>query len=111
MRVWDYHAQTCVAVYQAANPVKCVALHPWGTDVIISFHESAFTYVVGGNELIKGQRLAESASGDSLHRPVMEIRVACTFIGSRFGAQLRKVSGALRHHRFLSASDTEKTCT
>lgn len=63
VRVWDYHSQICIAMYQAANPVMCVALHPWGTDIIISFHESAFTYVVGGNELIKGQRLADSASG------------------------------------------------
>jgi WD40 repeat protein len=63
VRVWDYHRQISIATYQADNPVNCVALHPWGTDVIISFHESAFTYVVGGNDLIKGQRLAESASG------------------------------------------------
>ena len=66
MRVWDYHAQISIAMYQAANPVMCVSLHPWGTDIIISFYESAFTYVVGGNELIKGQRLAESASGKVL---------------------------------------------
>lgn len=66
VRVWDYHAQVCIAMYQAASPVMGVGLHPWGTDIIISFHESAFTYVVGGSELIKGQRLAESASGKAL---------------------------------------------
>jgi hypothetical protein len=67
VRIWDYHRQTCRALYQAANPVMCVALHPWGTDCIVAFYESAFTYVVAGDTLIKGQRLPESSAGAPLH--------------------------------------------
>eukprot|EP00892_Ulva_mutabilis_P006187 jgi/Ulvmu1/3940/UM018_0163.1 len=65
VRVWDYHRQSCRAVHQPAQPVAAVALHPWGTDLIIAHREFAFTYVVAGSELVRGHRLPESAAGFS----------------------------------------------
>lgn len=67
VRVWDYHRQSCRAVHQASQPVAAVALHPWGTDLIVAHREFAFTYVVAGSELVRGQRLPESAAGADAH--------------------------------------------
>lgn len=71
VRVWDYHRQSCQAVHQAAHPVAAVALHPWATDLIVAHREVAFTYVVAGSELVRGQRLPESAAGAPQPRSCM----------------------------------------
>lgn len=74
VRVWDYHRQSCQAVHQAAQPVAAVALHPWGTDLIVAHREVAFTYVVAGSELVRGQRLPESAAGTGCGRSRAQAR-------------------------------------
>jgi WD40 repeat protein len=65
VRVWDYQRMACATTFQASHPISTLAVHPWGTEMVISYRESAHTYVIA-NELIAGQRLEASNDGFSL---------------------------------------------
>jgi hypothetical protein len=63
VRVWDYHRLVCRVSHQASDPVKVVALHPWGTELVLAVYDGAHTYVIAGDALVRGQRLTESTAG------------------------------------------------
>ena len=65
VRVWDYQKMTCATTFQATHPLATIAVHPWGTEMVVAYRESAHTYVIA-NELIAGQRLAASNDGFSI---------------------------------------------
>ena len=62
VRIWDYQRMACITTLQATHPLATLAVHPWGTEMVISFRDSAHTYVIA-NELIAGQRLEQSQDG------------------------------------------------
>ena len=60
--IWDFRRQLCLTAMQATHPVTALAVHPWGTEMVIATRDSAHAHVIA-NELIVGERLADSSGG------------------------------------------------
>jgi WD40 repeat protein len=64
VRIFDAVRQVSFTSFQAASPVTAVAMHPWGTEMVISTRQCAHSYIIA-NELLSGQQLASSEGGYS----------------------------------------------
>ena len=64
VRVYDAVRQVCLACLQLRSPVTAVAMHPWGTELVVATKEGAHSYVIA-NELLRGHRLDGAVGGFS----------------------------------------------
>lgn len=64
VRVFDAARQVCLACLQLRSPVTAVAMHPWGTELVVATKEGAHSYVIA-NELLCGHRLDGAVGGFS----------------------------------------------